>query len=158
MFCDEVLELIEPIAAGEVTPEARLTAHVASCDDCRAALEDARRVENLLRARPAAPAPPNFTVRTMSRLRRERWRREQAVDLGFNVALAAAAIAVVTGGWLALRFSGFDVVGTDALTLVGTGVERLLDRVSPSVPVYLGATVLLAAALGIWWWAERDVA
>ncbi len=156
MFCDEVLELIEPIAAGDVTPEGRIAAHLASCRDCRAALEDARRVDALLRARAPAPAPANFTARTMSRLRRERWRNEKAVDLGFNVALAAAAIAVVTGGWLLLRLSGFNVVGGDAIGLLGQGASALMRRMSPSVPAYLGGGVLLAAALGIWWWAERD--
>jgi hypothetical protein len=28
--------------------------------------------------------------------------------------------------------------------------------VSPSLPVYALATMLLITALGIWWWAERD--
>jgi predicted anti-sigma-YlaC factor YlaD len=156
VFCDEVLELIEPIAAGDVTPEGRLEAHLASCRDCRAALEDARRVEALLRGQPAPVPPPHFTARTMSRLRRERWRSEKAVDLGFNVALAAVAIAVVAGGWLLLRFSGFNVVGPDAIDLIGQGATTLVHRGLSVIPAYAGAAVLLGAALGLWWWAERD--
>lgn len=156
MFCDEVLELIEPIAAGDVTPEGRIAAHLATCRNCRAALEDARRVEQFLRARPRESAPAHFTARTMSRLRRERWRSERALDLGFNLVLAAIGLAVIGGAWLALRLSGFDVVGSDAVNLFSAGIAALGRRIAPSVPVYLGASVLLVAALGIWWWAERD--
>jgi predicted anti-sigma-YlaC factor YlaD len=156
MFCDEVLDQIEPIASGDVTPSGRVATHLASCGQCRAALEDARRVEQLLRTRARQAAPPNFTARTMSRLRRERWRSEQALDLGFNVALALVALGVVAAGWLAVRLSGLDAVGTDAVSLFGEGVAALARRVAPSVPVYAGATLLLVAALGIWWWAERD--
>ncbi len=157
MFCDEVLELIEPIAAGDVVPEGRIAAHLASCRDCRAALDDARRIDQVLRTRPLQPAPANFTARVMSRVRRERWRSEQAVDLGFNIALTLVALVIVAAGWLALRLSGFNVVGSDAMSLFGEGVTALVRRVAPAVPVYAGATALLLAALVVWWWAERDV-
>jgi hypothetical protein len=30
-------------------------------------------------------------------------------------------------------------------------------RVAPSLPLYAGAAALLVSALGLWWWAERDV-
>jgi len=42
MFCDEILELIEPIAAGDLAPDGRMSAHLASCAGCAAALESSR--------------------------------------------------------------------------------------------------------------------
>jgi hypothetical protein len=33
-----------------------------------------------------------------------------------------------------------------------------VQRAAPSLPLYVGAAGLLASALGIWWWAERDAA
>jgi hypothetical protein len=30
-------------------------------------------------------------------------------------------------------------------------------RVVPSLPLCAGAAALLATALGLWWWAERDI-
>jgi predicted anti-sigma-YlaC factor YlaD len=156
VFCDEVLEQIEPIAAGELTPDGRIAAHLESCGDCRAVLEDARHVDAALRARPRPSAPPQFTARTMARVRRERWRSEQAVDLGFNLTLAAVAVAVVIAGWLLLRLSGLGAVGDDAASLVGAGVSTIARLAAPQMPLYAAAVALLAAALGIWWWAERD--
>ncbi len=156
MFCDEVLELIEPIAAGEVTPEGRVAAHLATCADCAAALEDARRVEDALRAQPAPRAPAQFTSHVLSRVRRERWRSEQAVDLGFNVTIVVAAVAILAGGAVALHLAGMDAALGDAMNLLGRGASALARRVAPSVPLYAGAAALLVTALGIWWWAERD--
>jgi anti-sigma factor RsiW len=48
MLYDEVLDAIEPIAAGELTPDDRVAAHLSSCPRCAAALEDARRLERIL--------------------------------------------------------------------------------------------------------------
>jgi len=44
MFCDESLEAIEPIAAGDLKPDARIAAHLASCANCRAVLDRARQI------------------------------------------------------------------------------------------------------------------
>ena len=87
MFCDEALDLVESIADGELTPEGRVAAHLATCPNCAAALDSARRLEQALRARPVPRAPARFTARTMTMLRRRRWRSEQFLDVGFNVAL-----------------------------------------------------------------------
>src|SRR2546423_1589880 len=56
MFCDEVLDAIEPIAAGELTPDGRVAAHLTTCPNCAAALTSARRVEQMLQER-AVPRP-----------------------------------------------------------------------------------------------------
>lgn len=158
MFCDEVLESVEAIAAGELTPNRRIAEHLASCRGCAAALDSARRLDALLRGR-AAPAPPaHFSSRVMNRLRRARWRSEQVLDWGFNAALVAAGLLVVAGVWVVMRRSGLAAVSHDAIELLGPGMAVFARRVFPSLPLYAAATALLGTALAVWWWAERDTA
>jgi predicted anti-sigma-YlaC factor YlaD len=157
MFCDEILELIEPIAAGDLTLDGRTSAHLASCADCAAALEMARGLERVLRTR-AAPRPtPQFTARIMGRLRRDRWRREQFLDAGFNLAIGLVLFGVLVAAWLLLSRSGLTGVGQQAVDVLNAAVVGAARRVVPSLPLYAGAAALLASALGLWWWAERDI-
>ena len=157
MFCDEMLEEIEAIAAGDLTPDARMAAHLASCRNCRATLDRAREVERLMRQRPAPQAPPHFTSRTLARIRRDKWRRDQLLDAGFNAAVAGLVLAVVVGVWLIINRSGIVTVSNDAFGLIQTYTVAFVRRIAPALPRYAAATVLLAAAVGIWWWAERDL-
>ena len=156
MFCDEVLDAIESIAAGELKPGERVASHLASCPNCAAALDGARHVERMLQIREVPKVSSQFTARTMARVRRERWRREQFVDAGFNLALVVLIAAIVGVVWMILNRSGLVVVGTDAVNLLGFGFAALARRVAPSLPLYLGATALLLSALALWWWAERE--
>ncbi len=158
MFCDEALDAVEAIAAGDLRPDGRVAEHLASCPNCAGALEDARHLERSLRARPAPAAPPQFTARTLTRVRRARWRDDQFVDVGFNVAIIALVVALFGGVWMLVHRSGLDTVSSDAANLVGSGFVAFVRRVAPSLPLYAGAAVLLASALGLWWWAERDAA
>lgn len=158
MFCDEALDAVEAIAAGELMPEGRVAAHLATCPNCAAALASARRLEQMLQARPVQKAPPQFTARTMALLRRRRWRSEQFLDIGFNVALGALALAVVATIWMLLHRSGLVSVSNDAVNFISARFVRMARRVAPSVPLYAGAAALLVTALGVWWWAEKDAA
>jgi anti-sigma factor RsiW len=157
MFCDEALDAVEPIASGDLTPDGRIAEHLASCPNCASALEGARHLEQTLRARPAPAAPPQFTTRTLARVRGARWRSDQFLDVGFNVAIIAVVAAVFGGVWMLLHRSGLDAVSGDAADLLGTGLVAFVRRVAPSLPLYAGAAALLVSALGLWWWAERDV-
>jgi len=156
MFCDEALDAIEAVAAGELTPDRRIAEHFASCAHCAAALEHARRLDAMLRQRAAPRAPAQFTTRTLSRVRRARWRTDQVFDAGFNVAVALLILTIVGGIWLLLHRTGLTAVGNDAVELLGSGLVTFVHRVGPSLPLYVGAMVLVVTALGIWWWAERD--
>src|SRR5262249_8600992 len=156
MFCDEALDAVEAIATGELMPEGRIAEHLASCPNCSAALESARRLDAMLRERPAPRAPAQFTTRTLSRVRRARWRMDQYLDLGFNIAILVIVAAVIGGIWMLLHRTGLTAVGNDAVDLLGSGLVMFMRRVGPSLPLYAGATALLVTALGIWWWAERD--
>jgi predicted anti-sigma-YlaC factor YlaD len=156
MFCDEALDSVESIAAGELTPDGRVADHLATCPNCAAALEGAHRLERMLKARPIPRPPAQFTARTLTRVRRARWRSEQFLDVGFNVAMGAIVIAVGGAIWILVHRSGLSAVSTDAVDLFGTGLKTIVQRIGPSVPLYAGATALLACALAVWWWAERD--
>jgi hypothetical protein len=157
MFCDEALDAVEAVASGDLTPEGRIAQHFASCRQCASALESARRVERLLRARDTPRPSSNFTSRTMARVRRARWRRDQFLDVGFNLALGLVVVGVLGVVWVLAESIGLSSVGADAADLFGTGLVTLFRRVAPSLPLYAGATAVVATALGIWWWAERDV-
>ena len=112
----------------------------------------------MLESRPVPKPSPQFTIRTMARIRRARWRRDQFLDAGFNVAIGAIVLAVVGGIWLLLNRSGLVAVSSDAVNLFGGGMMTLVHRVAPSLPLYAGAMAVLGTALVLWWWAERDAA
>ncbi len=156
MFCDEALDAVEPIAAGELTPDGRIADHLATCPNCAAALDSARRLERMLQARPAPRPAAQFTSRTLARVRRARWRNEQFLDVGFNVAIGAIVLAVIGGIWMLLHRSGLAAVSSDAMDLFGSGMMTMVRRVAPSLPLYGAASAVLATALVLWWWAERD--
>ena len=156
MFCDQVVELLEPIAAGDVVPDEGVARHLASCVNCTEALAAARRVDHLLRTR-SVPAPSaQFTSRTLALIRRDRWRREQYFDAGFNVSIAAVILGVVLAVWMIVDLSGLSAIARDIADLLGVEVATIVRQVAPSVSLYASATALIATALGIWWWAERD--
>ena len=156
MFCDEALDAVEAIAAGDLTPDGRVAEHLDTCPNCAAALVSARALERMLRVRPVPRAPTQFTSRTLARVRRARWRTEQFLDAGFNVAIAAVILAVIAGVWVLLNRSGLVAVSSDAVNLFGSSVIAFARRAVPALPLYAGATALLATALAVWWWAERD--
>jgi predicted anti-sigma-YlaC factor YlaD len=156
MFCDEALDAVEPIAAGELMPDGRIADHLATCPNCAAALDSAKRLDTMLRARVVPRPTPQFTTRTVARVRRARWRSEQFLDVGFNVAIGAIVLAVVGGIWMLLLRAGVASVSGDAAGLFSSGMMTMVKRVAPSLPLYGAASAVLATALVLWWWAERD--
>jgi predicted anti-sigma-YlaC factor YlaD len=158
MFCDEALDAIEAIAADERMPDGRVAAHLVSCPNCAAALVGARSLERMLQQRGVPAAPSQFTSRTMARVRRARWRNDQFLDVGFNVAIGLVVLVILSGIWLLLNRSGLVAVSNDAVNLFSSGLMTFVQRVAPSLPLYAGAAAVLATALVIWWWAERDAA
>ena len=94
----------------------------------------------------------------MARVRRARWRSEQFLDLGFNLAVGAVLAAIMVGVWMVLHRTRLAGVSREVVDLFGSGFLGFARRVAPSLPLYAGAALLLVSALGIWWWAERDAA
>jgi anti-sigma factor RsiW len=155
MHCQDVLELIEPIAAGDLVPDEPIRAHLQTCPRCAGALASARRVETLLKAMEIPAAPATFAATVLQRIRRDKWRSEQNVDRLFNVAIAAAALLLVGG--LAALFN-VDVVlsfSASILTVLKESGRDTVRNAAPTVFTYAAAIGLLASALGMWWWAER---
>jgi len=138
MFCDEALDAVEAVAGGDLTPEGRIADHLATCANCAAALESARRLERMLQSRTIPQPPSHFTSRTLTRVRRARWRREQFFDVGFNAAIIVLVVAIVGGVWMLLNRSGLAAVSRDAVSLFGAGIVALAHRVAPTVPLYGG--------------------
>jgi hypothetical protein len=157
MYCDEALDAVEAVAAGDLAPDGRLADHYQTCPNCSAALDGARAVDRMLQERRVPVPPPQFTARAMTRVRRARWRSDQAIDVGFNVAVAAVILAIVTGVWLLMRRSGMTAIGNEAMDVAAGGFVTLVQRIGPSLPLYAAATAVLATALAVWWWAERDM-
>jgi anti-sigma factor RsiW len=155
MTCTEALDLVEAIAAGDMEPDAAARDHFESCPRCAAALATARRIELALASREAPSAPARFTPLVQARIRRERWRSEQAVDRLFNVAIVAAVI-LVTGGVIALmNVSEVLAVAAGAWQVfAGITTDAVRGR-GPSLGTYAAAVCLFASALAMWWWAER---
>src|SRR5579862_9097978 len=142
MFCDEALDAVEAIAADDLAPEGRVAAHLASCPRCAAALESARALERMLQRRVVPVPPAQFTSRTLARVRRARWRSDQFLDVGFNVAIAGVVVAVIAGIWLVLNRSGLAVVSNDAIDIFGSALVTFAHRIAPSLPLYAGATAV----------------
>lgn len=157
MTCRDVLELVEPIAAGEMPLDAILRGHIESCPQCAAELASARRIESLLASRAAVTAPARFTATVLQRIRREQWRTEQHVDRLFNIAIAAALI-LVAGGVLAMLNVGgvLTVMGNTWDVAAGMG-SAVAKNAAPSLNTYIAAAALLISALGMWWWADRTL-
>jgi hypothetical protein len=119
-------------------------------------LARAQEIERLLRSRTAPQPSAQFTSRIMGRIRRDRWRREQFLDAGFNVVMGVVALTLIAGIWLLLSRTGIGTMSSGVLDVVNTAALTAARRMLPSLPLYLGAAGLVATALGVWWWAERS--
>ena len=152
--CDDLDPLIEGIADGSLPLSAEDAAHVASCAICSQRIERARSIESLLSMREIAQPQAGFTQAVMARVVQERWKAERAIDLGFNLAIAAGILVIVAAGAGLLWSLGMLSITIDvdaiAQALATTGTGRLLSQVQ-TVAV---SAVLLTMALVLWWWAE----
>ncbi len=111
-----------------LTPDGRVAEHLTTCPNCAAALVSARALERMLRVRSIPKPPAQFTTRTLARVRRARWRSEQFLDVGFNVAIAAVVLTVIAGVWILLNRSGLAAVSNDAVDLFSSSLVRLPDE------------------------------
>ncbi len=154
MTCNDLLDLVEPIAADELTPTAEMRAHLETCPSCASARATARRIEATLAARLVVEAPPRFAASVHARIRRERWVAEQRVDRIFNVAIAAAVLLLAGGVFFLLRGSAVLEGTVQFLALAGTFGDQAAQAAAPSAGTYVAATGLFVSGLAMWWWAE----
>lgn len=155
MSCHDLDDRIEEVADG-LTPDADLAAHLASCAGCGRRLRLARSMNRVLETREAPDPPEWFTAAVMTRVHRERWRSEQLVDAGFNIAMAAG-LALIVAGLATLAWSlGWFSIDPAAVQVVAEATGRWLARVSEQLQMLVVAAVLLTSALGLWWWVEGE--
>jgi hypothetical protein len=156
MRCDELEPLIEAFADGTVDPSPEDRAHLATCAVCAPRIEEARRIEQWLATREVPQAPASFTATVMARVVHENWKTERAVDIGFNVAVAAG-LAVIFMGGAGLGWSlGLFTITIDLEWLLRAGGGELQGRVINQVQTFTIAAALLTSALVLWWWAEAS--
>jgi len=156
MTCEQVLESIEAVAAGDEPADAAFDAHLAGCPSCAAALATARAIERTLASSPAVGAPERFSQSVLARIRRDRWREEQQVDRAFHAAIGIAIVAM-----LAAAVSLWNLSGVVRLVLLAIETMSEVSQASaepgtnhPILALGLPAA-LFATALAVWWWAER---
>lgn len=153
-WCDDLEPLVEALADGSLEPSPEHVAHLESCVVCRDRLERARGIHALLAAREIPAVPASFTTNVMAQIRHQRWKGEQVVDLGFNLAIAAGVLLIL-GGAIGLAWSaGLLIFGVDAGGLLAGVANQWLDRSFQQLQTIVMATALLTMALGLWWWAE----
>lgn len=155
MSCDDVLQLIEPLAAGELHADEAMRAHLQSCVTCAAALASAQRLETALKAMDMPAAPPAFTATVVRRIRSDRWQSEQQVDRLFNLAIVAAVLLMVAGVGAMLNVDALLTMSASTWGVLKEGMRVTVHEAAPALATYVAAAGLLASALGMWWWAER---
>jgi anti-sigma factor RsiW len=153
--CDQFEPLIEAIADGTMELSSEQRSHLASCERCAARLEQARAIEQLLTVREVAAPSAAFTQQVMAQVGREKWQTERAIDLGFNLAMAAGVFAILAGALGAAWSLGlFSItIDIDAIAEV-LGAADVPGRILSQVQTIAMAALLLTMALGLWWWAE----
>jgi anti-sigma factor RsiW len=156
MRCDEVQPYLEGIASGDVPAEA-LASHVASCPACAGRVARAQAIDQALQARVTPVPPARFTADVMARIRRERWRAEQVLDAGFNLAVLAGALLVVAGLAGLFWLSGLAAVGRNLASLTTAAGGVLAERLAGDLQLVMLVVVFLSTSLAVWWWAEEGM-
>jgi hypothetical protein len=156
MDCDEVELIIEDLVDGSIAAAPAAALHLEGCAACQSRLDRARAIERLLMTRDVPAPPPTFTSVVMSRIVRELWAVERAVDIGFNLALAAGALVIVAGV-VGLAWSlGFLTIAIDVDALLRAAGPAMSERLFSEVQTLAMAATVLTMALVLWWWAEAD--
>lgn len=155
MDCD-ALDLRLEALADDLAPDAGEAAHLSTCARCQARLRLARSMERVLQAREVPEPPDGFTAAVMARVQRERWRSEQLVDAGFNIAVAAG-LGLIAAGLAALAWSlEWFSIDPGAVRIVADAAGQWLARIGEQLQMVAIAAVLLTTALGFWWWVEGE--
>jgi hypothetical protein len=152
--CDDLEPLIEGIADDSLQLSAEDAAHVATCAICTQRIGRARSIESLLSMREIAHPQAAFTQAVMARVVQERWKAERAIDLGFNLAIAAGILVIVAAGAGLLWSLGMLSVTIDVDAIVQSLDTRATGRFLSQVQTVGMSAALLTMALVLWWWAE----
>lgn len=153
MDCTDLDAFVEALVDGEaLAPEVEV--HLASCAACRARVDHARALDQLLRAREIPEPSARFTIEVLRRVRGERWRAEQFVDAGFNVAVAVGVLVILAGATGLLLSLGWLSVDLAAIGPAAAAVAPWTARLMSDAQTLAIAAVLLSSVLVLWWWVE----
>lgn len=159
LHCDDLVDTIDALAAGEpVGPlvSAGHAAHVAGCSVCQLRLAEARRLDAML-ARVVQVAPPDgFSQRLANRIRDERWRRERLVDLAFNAVVSAVGLALLAAVWVVLQFTGMTGLLGNVASLAGQGLSVAASQTTVDSILYVAGTFAAITAFLMWRWSEGE--
>lgn len=155
MDCNDLDDLIEPLAEGE-DAGAEAAAHLDGCARCSARVAMARELDRLLLQRARPDPPPGFTAEVLRRVRHERWRTEQVVDVGFNIAVAAGVLVILSGVSGVLWSLGWFAVDLETLSAATLAVAPWTAGLADQAQTLVMAALLLSSALALWWWVEGE--
>jgi anti-sigma factor RsiW len=155
MTCDELDDLIEPLAAGELDVTAAMEAHLSTCEGCRTAYALAVSIERTLVSQPAPKVPDAFLMSVMSGVRRYRWRSERYLDFAFNLLIGLTVIVVAGGLFALLTVSGLAAVSADMVRVFLGGSSELTARAMPNAGLFTATLLVVVGGMGLWWWAEQ---
>lgn len=151
--CEQLDDVIEALAEGDELG-AETAAHLAGCVRCQSRVELARELDRLLLSR-ETPAPPSgFTAAVLRRVRHERWRAEQVVDVGFNLAVTAGVLVILSGVAGLLWSLGWLSVDVAALSAAALALAPWTSGLADQAETLALAAILLSSALALWWWVE----
>jgi anti-sigma factor RsiW len=156
MRCEDIEPIVEALADGGIGADAARDAHIASCPLCSARLANAQAIHALLVSREAAQPPAGFTAAVMARVVREGWQTERAIDIGFNLAIAAGVLILISGAAGLAWTSGLLTITLDLPEILSLVSQPLTNRIVSNLQTMVMAAALLTMALGLWWWAEAD--
>ena len=154
MGCNELEPFIEAIADGTLEPAPAQRAHLSSCAQCAARLEQARGIEQWLAARETPQPPASFTAAVMARIGQEQWKTERVVDIGFNLAIAAGLLVIVGAGAGLAWSLGLFTIEIDMTALLSAATSQVEGSVINQLQTVAIAALVLTMALVLWWWAE----
>jgi len=158
MDCHDLDSLLEAVADGTLELSPAHHAHLASCASCTDGLRAARAIHAALVSRAVPVPPPGLTAAVMVQVRHDRWRSEQAVDMVFNLAMAAGVLLLLGGGVGLAGSAGLLSVDPEWRQVLNTAATQWSARLVPQLRTVAMSALLVTLTLGAWWWAEHDAA
>ena len=156
MRCEDIDPLVEELADGSLGADAGRDAHIASCAACSVRLANAQAIHAMLVSRETAQPSAGFTAAVMARVVREGWQAERAIDIGFNLAVAAGVLILISGAAGLAWTTGLFTITVDLPAVLAAITAPMANRVISQLQTVVMAAAILTMALGLWWWAEAD--
>lgn len=153
MNCGEFRELIEPRAAGEITPTNEMNAHEHGCAACAAELALAHRIQDALASYEPLRAPRHFTANVLQALPARQREAADAFETWLDTPTLISVAAIVFGLWLLI-----DTSATARLTEQFESIPNALRDITlarSQVLTLYAVTAAAVATFAAWALAEE---